>query len=86
MLKASLIPADLWHVKIHSGWEVDLLIETSQALFAIEVKWNSSIDPRKLTGLNRLAEVFTEKPVHRAVIVPQGHVLTLGPNFHQIPL
>ena len=86
MLKASLIPADLWHVKINSGWEVDLLIETSQAVFALEVKWNSNVDPRKLTGLNRLEQVFKDKPLYRAVVVPQGPLLTLGQNFYQIPI
>lgn len=86
MLKASLVPADLWHVKISSGWEVDLLIETSQAVFALEVKWNSNVDPRKLTGLNRLEQVFKEKPLFRAVIVPQGPILALGRDFYQIPM
>ena len=86
LLKTSLLPADLWHVKISSGWEVDLLIETSRAVFAVEVKWSSNIDPRKLSGLNRIQSCFPSKPVHRAVVVPQGPLLKLGPDFYQIPM
>jgi len=85
-LKASLLAADLWHVKVSSGWEVDLLIETSSEVFALEVKWSSSVDPRRLTGLNRIAAAFPHKKVHRAVIVPSGPQLALGQDFFQQPM
>jgi hypothetical protein len=80
------VAADLWHVKVSSGWEVDLLIESSAAVFAFEVRWNSSVDPRKLTGLNRITEAFGGKPVHRAVVVPHGQRLALGQDFYQLPI
>ena len=85
-LQASMLPADLWHVRISSGWEVDLLVETSTAIHAIEVKWNSAVDPRRLTGLNRLPGLVTNKPVKRAVVIPQGPFLRLGPDFFQVPM
>jgi hypothetical protein len=79
-----------WFWREQQGEEVDLLIESGPSRFlAIECKTAAQIDARKLTGIQRLQEVYGDDAVLKAAVVcrtDQPYPLAKKSRISAIPL
>lgn len=75
-LKTADVRVDFYHLRTLDGREVDLLLETADGFYAIEVKQSRSIhssDARQLKGLPELLD----KPLLHAFLVSNDPVVTV---------
>lgn len=66
---ALMYPANLYFWKSVSGFEVDLLIETSQDMFPIEIKLSSTLSPKSLVSLRKWLSLLKDKREEYAFVV-----------------
>ena len=79
--------AGVFHLRSHTGHEVDIVLEgPGGQLVGIEVKASSTISPGDLRGLEALR---TDRPrrFHRGLILYRGQtVVPFGPRLHAVPI
>lgn len=80
-------PTTLFHVRTHTGQEVDVVIEDNQGrLVGIEVKAGATISPQDFKGLRALANSVGDR-FHRGLVLYTGQsVVPLGSNLSAIPV
>jgi uncharacterized protein len=76
------------HFSVHSGAEVDLVLEDrKKQLYGIEIKSTASVDQNDFKGLKRLAEVAGKK-FQRGIVLYGGEQVVggFGENLQAVPL
>lgn len=77
---------NLYHWRLHSGSEVDLILERDGRLYPIEIKLNSRPKPKDTRGLRTFREHHTTKPIAPGlVIAPVEAVQQLTENDYAVP-
>ena len=77
--------AKLLHYRSHSGHEVDVVIETPQALVAVEAKAGAAVDLRDLRGLS--AFLAAEPHCRAGIVAYTGQeIRPLGPRMWAVPV
>ncbi len=77
-----------YHFSVHSGAEVDLILEDrKKQLYGIEIKSTASVGQNDFKGLKRLAEVAGKKFQRGVVLYGGQHVVGgFGENLQAVPL
>jgi hypothetical protein len=77
-----------YHFSVHSGAEVDLILEDRKKhLYGIEIKSTASVGQNDFKGLKRLAEVAGKKFQRGIVLYTGEHVVGgFGENLQAVPL
>jgi predicted AAA+ superfamily ATPase len=77
-----------YHFSIHSGPEVDLVLEDrKKQLYAIEIKSTASVNQNDFNGLRRLAEIAGRKFQRGIVLYGGEHMVGgFGENLQAVPL
>ena len=79
-------PVQTYHWRIHSGSEVDLVIEKDNRLHPIEIKLHSSPTRKDTRGLKVFREHYTpEKVAPGLVIAPANHFERITENDYVLP-
>jgi predicted AAA+ superfamily ATPase len=83
----SRIQAALFHLRSHTGHEVDIVLEgPAGQLVGIEVKASSTISAGDLRGLQAF-QADRPRRFHRGLILYQGQtVVPFGPRLHGVPI
>jgi uncharacterized protein len=78
---------ELFHLRAHTGREVDLLLEDAAGrLVGLEVKASATVRPDDVAGLRWLASE-RRRHYHRGIVLYLGHdVVPLGERLHAVPL
>lgn len=80
-------PAELYHYRDHSKFEVDAILEDrSGRVVGIEVKAASTVGPDDFRGLRRLAERLGDDFVAGIVLYTGTSTLPFGPNLRAMPV
>jgi predicted AAA+ superfamily ATPase len=77
-----------YHFSVHSGAEVDLILEDrKKQLYGIEIKSAASVGQNDFKGLKRLAEVAGKK-FQKGIVLYGGENMVggFGENLHAVPL
>lgn len=77
-----------YHFSIHSGGEVDLILEDrKKQLYGIEIKSKASVSPSDFNGLKRLAEIAGKK-FQRGIVLYAGDQVVggFGDNLQAVPI
>jgi predicted AAA+ superfamily ATPase len=77
-----------YHFSVHSGAEVDLILEDRRKqLYGIEIKSTASVSQSDFNGLKRLAEIAGEKFKRGIVLYGGDHVVGgFGENLQAVPI
>jgi predicted AAA+ superfamily ATPase len=77
-----------YHFSVHSGAEVDLVLEDrKKQLYGIEIKSTASVGQNDFKGLNRLAEIAGKKFQRGIVLYGGEHMVGgFGENLQAVPL
>ena len=77
-----------FHFSVHSGAEVDLILEDrKKQLYGIEIKSTASVSQSDFKGLKRLAEIAGKK-FQRGIILYGGDQVVggFGENLQAVPI
>jgi|HubBroStandDraft_1064217.scaffolds.fasta_scaffold39324_1 predicted AAA+ superfamily ATPase len=77
-----------YHFSVHSGAEVDLILEDRKKhLYGIEIKSTASVSQSDFNGLKRLAEIAGKK-FQRGIVLYGGEHMTggFGENLQAVPI
>ena len=77
-----------YHFSVHSGAEVDLILEDrKKQLYGIEIKSTASVSQSDFNGLKRLAEVAGKKFQRGIVLYGGEHMMGgFGENLQAVPI
>ncbi len=76
----------LYHWRIHSGSEVDVIMEQDGVLYPMEIKLNSRPKPKDARGLRAFRENYPKHSIAPGlVIAPSETVMRLSENEYVIP-
>ena len=79
--------SSLFHFRISSGQEVDLVVEDrSGGLVGIEVKSSAKVDKKDLSGLRLLAEMTGERFRQGCVLYRGNEVVPFGRDLYAVPV
>jgi predicted AAA+ superfamily ATPase len=80
-------PIDLYHYRMHTGAEVDLVLENRAGqIVGIEVKATETISSDDWKGLSVLSEEMGEKMVRGIIFYPGKEIVALRKNLLALPL
>lgn len=65
----------LYHWRIHSGSEVDLLLERDNTIYPIEIKLNSRPKPKDARGFKSLRETYSNAKIAPGLILAPAEAL-----------
>jgi predicted AAA+ superfamily ATPase len=75
-----------YHWRIHSGSEVDLILERDGMLYPIEVKLNSRPSRKDSRGIRAFRETYPNQPIAPGlVIAPAEQVEQISENEAVVP-
>lgn len=77
-----------YHFSVHSGAEVDLILEDKKKdLYGIEIKSTASVNQRDFNGLKRLSEIAGKKFQRGIVLYGGEHMIGgFGENLQAVPI
>ena len=76
-----------YHFRTHSGYEVDLVLETDDGRIAgVETKSAATVNPDDFKGLRQLAEIAGEKFVCGVVLYDGRKIVPFGERIYAVPL
>ncbi len=79
-------PVQLSHYRTHTGYEVDVILESRNRLVGVEVKAASTVTQEHFKGLRHLQET-TNKQFHRGIVLYTGqYTVPFGKQLWAIPL
>ena len=85
-LKTAGLRVDFYHLRTVDGREVDLLLETPDGFFAIEVKQSRSVHPPDARHLKGLPELLDKPLIHSFLLSYDPEVKQLGEQITAIPV
>ena len=75
----------LWYWRPHAGREVDFLIESGEALVAVEVKWSQRISDADLAGLRQSMRDLKSRIRLGILLYPGTEALALDAHTLAVP-
>lgn len=84
-LKTSGLRADFYHLRTADGREVDLLLETADGFYAVEVKQSRSVQVSDARHLKGLPDLLDKPLIHSFLVSQDPEVKALGDNVTAIP-
>ena len=85
-LKTAGLRVDFYHLRTVDGREVDLLLETPDGFYAIEVKQSRSVHPPDARHLKGLPELLDKPLIHSFLLSYDPEVKQLGEQITAIPV
>ena len=85
-LKTAGLRVDFYHLRTVDGREVDLLLETPDGFYAIEVKQSRSVHPPDARHLKGLPELLDKPLIHSFLVSYDPEVKQLGEQITAIPV
>ncbi len=84
-LKTAGFIGEFYHIRSHDGFEIDLLIETEQGYFPIEIKQSVHINKSDVRHLVSVKEIL-DKPVLKSFIISNDkRIQTFNESIYAIP-
>lgn len=84
-LKTSGLRVDFYHLRTADGREVDLLLETAEGFYAIEVKQSRSVSFSDARHLDGLPDLLDKPLIHSFIVSCDPEVKALGNRVTAIP-
>ncbi len=80
-----LLPAECFHWRTPYGYEVDIVIEYKNKLFALECKWGSNIQRDDFRNLYQFKKNYGDLVAFMGIITPYGNLMEIGEGIWQLP-
>lgn len=84
-LKNASLRVNFYHLRTQDGREVDLLLETDQGYYAIEIKQSRMVMPSDARHLNKLSEILDKPLLHAFVVSNDASVKRWGERVTALP-
>jgi predicted AAA+ superfamily ATPase len=84
-LKNAALRVNFYHLRTQDGLEVDLLLETDQGYYAIEIKQSRMVMPSDARHLKKLSEILDKPLIHAFVVSNDISVKRWGDRLTALP-